>query len=116
MRRSGYGAPHRFRRALLLRDPRRGPWRQRGAPLVGHSLRRALVEPIPFALQARDGRRIGIAGPDVDNLTLLAWQVGVDHVQVIVEALVDWRVDGPGRCDQGYRADGDADAGGVLKH
>jgi hypothetical protein len=66
----------------------------RRAALVDDALGCALVELIAYALQTGHRCRIGVAGANVELLSVLAGHVGIDQAEVIIETLVDRRVRG----------------------
>ena len=104
-------------RGLVLRGrgrrPRGAALRQAGTALILDALGHAVVKLVERAIEPRDGRRIRIAGPDVELFPILARQIGVDQVQVAVEALIDGGA-GPARRRGGggerNRAEGDNEA------
>jgi len=66
-----------------------------GATLVRHTLGSALIECIALALEPCHRCRIGVAGPNVQLLTVLAGLVGVEQAEVLIEAFVDRRCGSP---------------------
>ncbi len=66
-----------------------------GATLVRHTLGSALIECIALALEPCHRCRIGVAGPNVQLLTVLAGLVGVEQAEVLIEAFVDRRRGSP---------------------
>jgi hypothetical protein len=68
------------------------------ASFIDDTLRRALVEGVPRSLEPCHGRRVGVTGPDIQPLAILAGFVRVHQAKVLIETLVE-------RCRRGA-ADG----------
>jgi hypothetical protein len=61
------------------------------APFISYALRRTLVKRVTRALEPCHGRRIGVTGPDIQQLAILTGFVRVEQAEVLIEALVDRR-------------------------
>jgi hypothetical protein len=74
--------------------------------LLGGTLGNALVKFFALSLEQRHSCRIRVAWPNVQSLSVLTGQVGVDQGKVPVEAFVDWRggrPTAPAKDDQAQR-------------
>ena len=75
----------------LVPQPRCAASLSSGATLVRHALGSALIECIALALEPCHRCRIGVAGPNVQLLTVLTGLVGVEQAEVLIEAFIDRR-------------------------
>ena len=66
-----------------------------GATLVRHTLSSALIKCVALALEPCHRCRIGVAGANVQLLTVLTGLVGVEQAEVLIEAFVDRRRGSP---------------------
>ena len=86
--------------------------------MIRDALRRAPVKRITCSLQPRHGRRVGVTGPDIQQLTFLARLVRVQQPKIPIEAFVDrCRRRDAARCDadkaEQHNANGDV---GVMQN
>src|SRR5271165_3903618 len=68
--------------------------------LVGGALHALLVERIALALERGHRRGIGVTGPQIEALSILARQVRVKKAEISVQALVDRRGSTAGGSEQ----------------
>jgi hypothetical protein len=79
----------------LVAQPRCAVSLSSSATQVRHTLGSALIECIALALEPCHRCRIGVAGANIQLLTVLAGLVGIEQAEVLIEAFVDRRRGSP---------------------